>query len=730
MSVSADLNLAKVSDDEIDLRSIAITLLQGKFKILTFLVISVAIGAFNFANTKKTYQAHSSVQLEARGNLGMEAFALPGDDKPGVATEIAIVKSRMVISGAVAELKLSQSLTPLRAPLIGNMLAQYKLGFLQHKLLTPYQRLGEVAKLEFLIMPDEWRGRDILLTSLGSGRFSLWAPDGRKYEGQAGVALNDKEVDLSLFVSVWNAPEGREYILREVNDVVAAKKIGNNLSVSELSRGSSILKLSYKDSSPRRSEQVLDAVTRAYTKQNIERSAADTAQGLAFVQSQIPIAREKLNIAEKNLNTFRSEAESVDLTLEAESMLSQLSVLEEEFLLLEAEEELLLKSYTDQHPTYKQFKFRKSKVEDQLGLLRTGVATLPVKQQQAVNLRRELKLSSAIYTQLLTRAQEIEVARAGAVGSVRVIDFALASSSPIAPRSSRTIALAALLGLLIGVSYVLLMRLLKRGIESSLEIEALGMPVYATVSQEVNRLMARHGRLNILSLSDPENLAVEAFRSLRTALRFGLLEERRNSVLFTSAAPNAGKSFSAVNLAVVSAQAGQRVVLIDGDMRRGTIHKYFGVSKSAPGFSNYLSGDVGFEEITTDVDVPNLTVIHSGRFPPNPSELLLQDRAKTLFDKLEEEYDLVIVDSPPVLAVTDPVILSRYVSMRLMVVRFGDTKASEIDAVTQQLAVAGVKVAGAILNGFDPKKAGYGYGGYGGYEYGYRYSYNTKTDDP
>ena len=125
--------------------------------------------------------------------------------------------------------------------------------------------------------------------------------------------------------------------------------------------------------------------------------------------------------------------------------------------------------------------------------------------------------------------------------------------------------------------------------------------------------------------------------------------------------------------------------------------------------------------------MPNLTVIHSGRFPPNPSELLLQDRAKTLFDKLEEEYDLVIVDSPPVLAVTDPVILSRYVSMRLMVVRFGDTKASEIDAVTQQLAVAGVKVAGAILNGFDPKKAGYGYGGY---EYGYRYSYNTKTDDP
>jgi tyrosine-protein kinase Etk/Wzc len=726
MSVTADLNVAKVLDDEIDLRSVAITLFVDKFKILTFLVISVAIGAFSVVNTEKIYQAHSSVQLEARGGLGMEAFLLPGDEKPGVATEIAIVMSRMVISGAAAELKLSQSLTPLRAPLIGNMLANYQLGFLQHKLLTPYQRLGEVAKLEFLIMPDEWRGRDILLTSLGSGKFSLWAPDGRKYQGQAGVALNDKEVDLSLIVSVWNVPEGREYILREVNDVFAVKKILDNLSVSELSRGSSILKLSYKDSSPRRSEKILDAVTRAYTKQNIERSAAETAQGLAFVQSQIPIALGKLNIAEKNLNTFRSEVGSVDLTSEAQNILSQLSVLEEEFILLEAEEELLLKSYTDQHPTYKQFKFRKSKVEDQLGLLRTEAATLPVNQQQVVNLSRELKLSSAIYTKLLTRAQEIEVARAGTVGSVRVIDPALASSSPIAPRFSLIIALAALLGLLIGASYVLLLRFFKRGIESSVEIEALGMPVYATVSQETDQSIGRRGRLTVLSLSKPESLAVEAFRSLRTALHFGLLEERRNSLLITSAAPNAGKSFSAVNLSVVSAQAGQRVVLIDGDMRRGTIHKYFGIQKSAPGFSDYLSGNVGFEEITTDVDVPNLTVIHSGRFPPNPSELLLQDRAKILIDKLEKEYDLVIVDSPPILAVTDPMILARYVSMRLMVVRFGLTKVYDLDAANRQFAVAGIKVAGAILNGFDPKKAAYGYGSY---EYGYRYSYNTKADD-
>jgi tyrosine-protein kinase Etk/Wzc len=354
-------------------------------------------------------------------------------------------------------------------------------------------------------------------------------------------------------------------------------------------------------------------------------------------------------------------------------------------------------------------------------LLRTEVAALPEIQQEAVNLARELELNSAIYTQLLTRAQEIEVTRAGTVGSVRVIDHALASKIPVAPRSSLILALSAMLGLMLGASYVLIIRMFKSGIVNSMEIEALGMPVYATVSQEAAQSAGRRGRLNVLSLTDPESLAVEAFRSLRTSLHFGLLEERRNSLLFTSAAPNAGKSFSAVNLAVVSAQAGQRVVLIDGDMRRGTIHKYFGIQKSAPGFSDYLSGNVGFEEITTDVDVPNLTVIHTGNFPPNPSELLLQDRAKVLIDKLEQEYDLVIVDSPPVLAVTDPVILSRYVSMRLVVARFGLTKVSDLEATIQQLAVAGIKVAGAVLNGFDPKQGGQGY------EYGYRYNY--KTDD-
>jgi tyrosine-protein kinase Etk/Wzc len=729
MSVNAKLNLTESLDDEIDLRSLVFALYAGKFKILIIIIMSVSIGAFSVANTERIYQAEASIQLEERGGLGLpEEFTLFSDDKPTVATEIAIIRSRLVASRAVADVKLSQSLTPLRAPVIGTMLAQHKLEFLQHKFLTPYQRWGEFVELEFLIMPDEWRGLDIKLTSRGPGKFLLLSPEGRKYEGESGVLLNDPGLGLSLIISDWNAPVGREFTLKEVNDIDATKKVLSNLSVSELTRSSSILRLSYKATTARRAEEILAAVSTAYTEQNIARSAAVTEQGLAFVKAQIPIAREKLDKANENLNFFRASAGSVDLTAEAQNILLQVSALEEDLLGIEAEGEVLIQSYTTQHPSYKQFELRKSQVEGQLELLRTEVTALPEIQQEAVNLARELELNSAIYTQLLTRAQEIEVARAGAVGSVRVIDHALASNIPVAPRSARILALSALLGLILGVSYVLIIRMFKSGIVNAMEIEALGIPVYATVPQALGQSVGRRRQLAVVSLTNPESLAVEAFRSLRTSLHFGLLEERRNSLLFTSAAPNAGKSFSAVNLAVVSAQAGQRVVLVDGDMRRGTVHKYFGIQKSAPGLSAYLSGNVGFEEIKTDVDVPNLTVIHSGTFPPNPSELLLQERAKMLIDKLEQEYDLVIVDGPPVLAVTDPVILSRYVSMRLLVARFGSTKVPELEATIQQLAVAGIKVAGAVLNGFDPKQGGYGYG-YGGYEYGYRYSYIKKTDE-
>jgi len=268
---------------------------------------------------------------------------------------------------------------------------------------------------------------------------------------------------------------------------------------------------------------------------------------------------------------------------------------------------------------------------------------------------------------------------------------------------------------------------LRKGIRGSQEIERLGLPVFATISyspQAANNRSNR-GDLPVLALTTPDDMVIESIRSMRTALHFGMLDAKTNTVLLTSAAPEAGKSFTAINLAAVAAQAGQRVCLIDADMRKGYIRRYVGVAKGTPGLSELLAREATLEQVLLPGPVDGLTVIVSGRYPPNPSELLMRSEFEKLLSDLNEKFDLIIIDSPPTLAVTDPVVIGRYVGATILVARHMKTMIGEIEAVRRAFETAGAKVTGAILNGY---KADEGGRNYGGQYYYYNYSYSYKSD--
>jgi tyrosine-protein kinase Etk/Wzc len=279
---------------------------------------------------------------------------------------------------------------------------------------------------------------------------------------------------------------------------------------------------------------------------------------------------------------------------------------------------------------------------------------------------------------------------------------------------------------LAGAAWVLFARALRKGLRGSEDIERLGLPVFATVPftplAEGNRKM--RGNIPILALTEPDNLAIEALRSLRTALHFGMLDASSKAIVITSGAPEAGKSFTTVNLATVAAQAGQRVCIIDADLRRGYLRRYFGFDRDAVGLSEFLAGDVTLEEVVREGPVSGLSVIVAGRYPPNPSELLMRPAFAGLIDTLGEDFDLILVDSPPALAVTDPVILARKAGAVIMVVRHLVTVAAEVEAVRRTFETAGLRITGAILNGWrleDASRYGSHYGAY----YNYRYTYRS-----
>jgi tyrosine-protein kinase Etk/Wzc len=218
---------------------------------------------------------------------------------------------------------------------------------------------------------------------------------------------------------------------------------------------------------------------------------------------------------------------------------------------------------------------------------------------------------------------------------------------------------------------------------------------------EAPRLNARQpsNRPKLLALRAPSDMAMEALRSLRTSLHFARMETRNNLLMIAGPSPGVGKSFVCSNLAVTIAQAGQRVLLIDADMRRGSLHRLLGV-RAEDGLSELISGQIPLEDAIRRVaGTENLSFISRGRIPPNPSELLMHANFGSLLHQLGSRYDLVIIDTPPVLAVTDAAVIGQHAGTSLLVVRYGQNQSREIAMAKQRLEQNGVELKGAIVNG-------------------------------
>ena len=701
----------------------------GKYWVLLFTILFGLAGTIYTKSTPPTYRADALMQLEDNSRQ----MTLPNSIRdltsgtPRSVTEIEILYSRLVLGQAVADTHMDWIAEPRRVPVIGEALNQLGLPLPDLPFLRPFANGGESIEMDLLEVPPQWIGRGILLTieNEAATNFSLLLPDQRVITGSVGEQITDERLGFGIRVRNLQGEQGREFIIAQIDEGGAIIGLRNNLSVFERGGQSSILELSLTGGDPREIERGLHAITQAYLRQNVSRSAAEAQSSLEFVESQLPDAEAAAREAENALNAYRQAQQAIDLGFEAQSLLTQVSSIEVELQQLDAQEDELSQRYTTNHPNYQQLLSNRARLEERLERLRSDVGELPETQREVFNLTRNLELAREVYGQLLNRVQELQVLRASTIGNVRIVDVARASPIPIAPRERRTIALSIILGMMAGVGFVFLRLWLRRGVQSAEQIDALGLLVFATVNvaPQAENAHKRKGAIPILAVTDPGNLSVEGFRSLRTSLHFAMMDSRTNSVALTSPAPGVGKSFTAVNLAVVAAQAGQRVCLVDADIRRGYLRRYFDIAKDQQGLSDFLAGEAKLDKILLSTEVPKLSVITTGHYPPNPSELLMSSSLQDLMRQLDSRFDLIIVDTPPALAVTDPVIVGRQVGATIAVARFDVTPLREIDAMHRLLRSSGVNVAGAVLNGFDPARAKVS----SGYAYSASYRYEYKS---
>ncbi|WP_420024485.1 polysaccharide biosynthesis tyrosine autokinase (plasmid) [Cereibacter azotoformans] len=718
-------------EDEIDLGLLMAQLWAGRNWIAGFMTGTAALALAYLVNTPPTYRADALLQLEAKsGSMALpQALSAMAEIEPQSATEVEILRSRFVLGEAVAGTHLDWRAAPVRLPLLGQAVASGRLPLPDLEVLVPYDRGDARIRLDMLEVPPEWIGEEIRVTAGEGGRFTLRLPDESLAEGAVGVPLSLPGQGFGLRIGALEGPPGRAFVILQRDETQAIQSLRERVSVAERGRGSSILEVSLTGEDPAELQRTLGAITEAYLRQNMSRSAAEAQSSLDFIERQLPEARAAVTRAEERLNAYRQAQQAIDLGFEGQSLLTQIAAAEAELRQLAAEEEDLAERYTQQHPVYQKLLSARARLEERLAALRRETTELPETQREVFNLTRDLEVAQQVYLQLLNRAQELGVLKASTLGNVRIIDHARTEPLPIAPRRGRVLAFALLLGALGGAGFVLGRHWLRRGVRGAEEIDRMGLPVFATVlyAPAVAGNRRRKGALPILALTEPDAVAVEGIRSLRTSLHFGMLDAQSRSIAFTSSAPEAGKSFLAVNLAVVAADAGQRVCLVDADLRRGRIRQYFRVGKGEPGLSDYLAGEAALEDLLRPTPIPGLRVMTTGRYPPNPSELLMRPALSELVAELDRRFDLTIFDAPPALAVTDPVVIGRAVGATIAVVRHDITTTGEVEALMRQLQSAGVKPAGAVLNAYKPE-AGRGPYGYG-YGYGYQYSYRPQARD-
>ncbi|OYU20402.1 MAG: acetyltransferase [Rhodobacteraceae bacterium PARR1] len=714
-------------DDQIDLRDLLGTLIAGRWTIVCCLVAGIAIGLFVVLSTAPIYKADATIELEAKASglaLPKEMLDLAGGADSRVLAEVEIIRSRLVLGETVDQLGLDITAKPRELPYIGYLLRVLNMPEPGFDFLTPYAWATEKISVSELEVPAPWVGQSLTLTALGNERYSVTLPDGTLREGRLRERLADATIGLALRVDELVGDPGREFLVARMDRQQTVVELRKMLSVAETGRQSSVLRLELRGDAQDSVMATLNSILSTYVQQNVTRGSAEAARSLEFINSQLPQSQAAVAEAQDALNAYRQQQQSVDLTFETETLLGRVTEIERKLAELALEEEEYKQRFTINHPTYQALLQNRAKLQEQLDGLRSQSGDLPETQKEVFNLTRNLEVAQNVYLSLLSRQQELQVVQASVVGNVRVLDQAFAPPEPIAPRKSVILALATVLGAVAGIGIVLLRRLFHVGVEGAEDIEKLGLAVFATVGETEHAVSsAGKSHLPILAIDHPTDLAVEALRSLRTSLHFGLLDAKTRSILITSAAPEAGKSFTAVNLAVVSAQAGQRVCLIDADLRRGYLRKFFNIERNAPGLADYLAGDVPLAQALRNGPVAGLSVMPTGKLPPNPSELIMRQSFSDLMVELDREFDLVLIDAPPTLAVTDPVIMGRSVGATIMIVRHRKTAVGEVEAVMRTFETAGGRVAGAVLNGVVADSMSYG-NKY--YYYNRRYSYKSE----
>jgi tyrosine-protein kinase Etk/Wzc len=726
------VNPPKEQDDFIDFAKHMRFLIDNRSLITGIALLVTLLGIGYAFIAQPIYQANILIQVEdntgASPGAGSEAKNIRGDlsgafdIRTATASEVEVIRSRAVASRAVDNFKLYIDVRPQYFPVVGEWLARHSSSLSNPGLLGygGYVWGKEQAEVSTFNVPAYLEGRPFVLTASGDDSYRLSQGDEEmEIEGRVGelVKMPTRRGDIEVRVDLLEARQGAQFILLRVPHLQTVEKLQKALRIAEKGKQSGIIEVTLNGPQPATTSNVLNEIGQEYIRQNVERKSEKAQKSLAFLEDRLPHLKRELERSENEYRNLRNRNATFDLGDEARALLQQSVAVKTRIGEVNQKRAELLTRYENAHPAIEALNQQFQALNRQLAVVNARVKQLPNLEQEEVRLSRSVKVNTELYTTLLSTAQELRLATSSEVGNARLLDPARIPVKPIEPNRSMVILLSCMGGLALGVVVALINKRFYGRVDGPEEIEQLlGLPISATIpfNQKEARLLrqaqSNDGKLRVLPQLTASVGAIESLRRLRASVQTAAPESRNNIIMITGPTPGVGKSFVSANFTAVLASVGKNVLLIDGDLRAGNLHRYFGLEREN-GLSEVIIGSTSLDAVIHRRVVDNGDFISTGSLRANPAELLAHANFGKLLRTVSAEYDFVVIDTAPVLAVSDAIAVASYAGTIFNIVRGGISTVGEIEEAVKQLNQAGRAITGIVFN--DLKTRTIRYEGYG-----------------
>lgn len=697
------ITIAKAAkNDEIDFVRLFNILWFNKKKIILAMLLGCLLGAIYSFSIAKVYRSNALIQVDSSNSntIFNNIDSLLDANRSLVEEQVDLVRSRNVLGRAVEELKLDTELKPVYIPVIGPI---------WNRLFRNEENTIQIAQFQ---VPEELINQTFQLKLLTDNRYAIAFPNGSSFEGELGQPLvNDQQVELIIEAQdkekVRSGEAIQQFNLIKYSSQAVIDNIRRNLSVTAIGRNTNNMALTYSGTDRKQVNEILTSIVNNYVGLNIEKNAQVASGGLSFIEHELPRLREQLSQAENRLNAYRADSQTLDIGLESSGIMRSLTDIEMQLIELNAQKASLAQIFTKEHPEYKIVDDKLKSLEKMKDHINSRISELPASQQDVIRLTRDVEINQTVYLQLLSRQQELSIMKASSLGNVWLVDKPQVENNPISPNKPFIILAMTLAAGFIVAGYFLLKGLLQNGIISANEIELLGANVLVSSplsEQQVKRnrlfkkIKDKDAKKYLLAQEEPTDIAIESLRALRTQLMLAIGADDKKVVLFTGTMPGVGKSFISANFSAIMAAANKKVLLIDADVRKGYLHQVLGIDE-VKGLTDFLNSDMAKDNLIQSTNIVGLDFVAKGKGNNMATELFMNKKFPEFIEWARTYYDFIIIDSPPVLAVTDAIVISQYTDMNILIARYNQTTSNEIYRAINIFQRHNKEFEGVIFNG-------------------------------